>query len=146
MSGCIAWGRFYPVQGPLSAQAPVPVFKAEATGWLMSGEMSVKLEGGEVCKGRWSATQAAPEPTAAPPASGADEESLASVWDIVYGQGFYVSHVLGRHLFARAKLAGDKGTVLRVEVYKPDSASRENTRPARGVAKDNKGNIYKVVF
>jgi hypothetical protein len=51
-SGC-ASARFYPVQGPLSDQKPVPVLKGMLTARLVSGSMKIKLPSGEVCTGRW---------------------------------------------------------------------------------------------
>src|SRR5208283_1619550 len=41
---------------------------------------------------------------------------------------------------------GNRGTVLNVELYKPNSVENTTTAAIKGVAKDNKGNIYKVAF
>ena len=72
---------------------------------------------------------------------------MPSAWDTVYGQGYYVSHVLGARLYAQAVATGNKGTVLNVEMYK--AANEHDVIPAdavKGVAKDNKDNIYKLVL
>lgn len=54
MSGCVYHARFYPVQGPLAMQTPVPVARARLTGPFMSGSISLTLPDGEVCKGHWA--------------------------------------------------------------------------------------------
>ena len=135
MGGCVYHAKFYPVQGPLAEQSPVPVALAKFTGPFSSGNLSLTLPDGEVCKGRWHATST---PANSP---------LQSAWDSTYGKGFYVAHVLGAHLYAQATIRGNRGTVLNVEMYR--SETTENTAdvergPVRGVAQDNRGNTYKV--
>lgn len=144
LPACSIRGKLYPVQGPLAAQTPVPVFTAKASGMFNSGNISVVLADGEVCKGRWHEGQTIPSPTlssahSSPPAS------LSSEWDTVYGSGFYVAHVLGSKLFAHGEAYGNRGTTLYMEMYRADPGG--GSPPViRGVAKDNKGNIYKMVF
>jgi len=71
---------------------------------------------------------------------------MSAEWDAIYGPGFYVAHVLGARLYARAVLTGNQGTVLNVELYKPDTPENSNVSSIRGVAKDNRENVYKVAF
>jgi hypothetical protein len=144
-SGC-AQGRLYPVEGPFSTQSPVPVFAAKVSG-LKSGNISVVLENGEKGKGRWVTAQAVPVSTGAPAANGSTTTDMASLWDTVYGPGFYLSHVVGAKLFARAEVSGDHGTVLHVEMYRSLGEQAGSTALGiRGIARDNNGNIYKVVL
>lgn len=110
MCGCVYHARFYPVKGPLAEETPVPVPRARLTGPLNSGSISLTLPDGEVCKGRW---QAASTPASSP---------LQSVWDSVYGKGFYVAHVLGARYYAQATLRGSRGTVLKVEMYRSETS------------------------
>jgi len=145
LSGC-ATARFYPVQGPLSTQTPVPVYVAKFSGAFNSGNLSVVLANGEVCKGRWATV---PRPNAssdAAAASAVPANNLSAEWDTVYGTGFYVAHVLGARLYARAALTGNRGTTLNVELYKPDQVENATVSAIKGVAKDDKSNIYKVAF
>jgi hypothetical protein len=143
MAGCSATLRLYPVQGPLSAQTPLPVFPGKFTGLVNSGNISFALGDGEVCKGLWTRVvpvkAAKGETIANPPSSG-----MSSVWDTVYGSGYYVSHVLGAKLYAQAAITGDRGTVLSVEFYRPNPGSERVH--VFGVARDSKDNIYKLVF
>lgn len=134
MSGCYvrSTARFYPVQGPLSAQTPVPVATAHFTGAFRSGDMSLSLNDGESFKGKWRQTSTTPG------------DPMASAWDAVYGQGFFVSHVLGASIYAQAVLTGNRGTKLSVEMYRTQADDPGRLGVLRGVAKDDKGNIYKI--
>lgn len=145
LSGC-ATARLYPVQGPLSQQNPAPVYVAKLSGALYSGSFKVVLGNGETGQGRWGIV---PRPNkssdpgnAAPPSS----SDMAAEWDTVYGLGFYTAHVLGAKLHAKAEVIGNQGTVLHVEMYKPDREEEESPANVKGVAKDEKGNIYKLAF
>jgi len=143
LSGC-ATARFYPVQGPLSTQTPPPVYVAKFSGAFNAGDLSVVLDGGELCKGHWATVSRPNTSEAATTAATAD--NMSAEWDTVYGTGFYVANVLGERLYARAVLAGNRGTTLRVELYKPDRIENTSVGMIKGVAKDDKGNIYKVAF
>jgi len=92
MLGCARTYRFYPVQGPLSAQTPSPVLVAKMTGAISSGSISVVLSDGEVCTGRWVEMPRVQVPKGANTAT-VPADSMSSVWDTVYGSGYYVSHV-----------------------------------------------------
>ena len=143
MLGCSHTYRFYPVQGPLAAQTPLPVLVAKLTGAISSGNISVVLSDGEVCKGHWAEVPRAKVPKGANTASAPEANGMSSVWDTVYGSGFYVSQVLGS-TNARAVASGDRGTILNVELHATPEG--EKTLIVKGIAKDNKGNIYKVVY
>jgi hypothetical protein len=146
LSGCSLTGRLYPVRGPLSTQSPPPVYVAKITGLLNSGDFSVVLGGGEVCKGRW---QEIPRPKASSETGtpgNIPATNLSAEWDTVYGTGFYLAHVLGAKLYARAVVTGNRGTILNVEMYRPLDQAENKAGTPKGVAKDNKENIYKLVF
>jgi hypothetical protein len=146
MLGCsVHKAQFYPVQGPLSAQTPVPVLVAKVNGIFTPGNISLVLDDGEVCKGRWTRVPAIQSPNGAAAASPASNE-IAGAWDAVYGTGFYVSHILGARLHLEARLSGDRGTVLNAEMYRTGENASSELGPIRGVAKDNRGNIYKLVL
>ena len=52
-----------------------------------------------------------------------------------------VAHVLGTWSHHTAVVTGDRGTVLNIELFYGG-----DEHGARGVARDNKGNIYKVLL
>ena len=147
LSGCYANARFYPVKGPLAAQAPLPVFTAKMTGLGNSGDISLALADGETGIGHWTRVAPVQSPNGAVTSNASANSSMAALWDIIYGPGFYVSHVLGTRLYAEAVVTGDRGTVLNVEFYRDEREHHDDSsRGLKGVAKDNKDNIYKVVF
>jgi hypothetical protein len=169
-TGC-ASARMYPVQGPMASETPGAVYTAKLTGLLYSGDITIKSSAGEVCKGHWtlvkggtsedrvstqaanasatsaSATNAALTPASAPPDSGPSSvaEGMPAAWDAVYGQGYYVAHVLGQRLYAHALVTGNQGTILNVEFYRVYQSQNEPGQ-IRGVAKDNKGDVFKLAF
>jgi len=152
LSGCAATVRLYPVQGPLSTQTPLPVYVAKLTHGLKSGNLSVILNNGEVCNGRWELVPPPTSSKAATPPDVPSANNLSAEWDAIYGPGFYSKEVLGADFYMRAVLTGNRGTVLNVEMYanqSPEPSARHDnpiTRIMKGVAKDNKGNIYNMVF
>ncbi|MGA2753308.1 MAG: hypothetical protein ABSE53_06030 [Terracidiphilus sp.] len=155
IAGCHDYGRLYPVQGPLAAMAPPPVYTAKITlvpdwskpitvgnsAYNKAGKISVVLANGEQLNGTWKEVydKAGTDATAANP--------LAAAWDAVYGQGYYTAHVLGTPLLVHTELTGPLGTVLTVEWYERQYGTGDNARLIdQGVAKDNRGNVYKLAF
>ncbi len=63
------------------------------------------------------------------------QPDLAFAWDAVYGQEYFTAQVLGRSLL-QGVFIGSHGTVLQVE----------SLNGKFGVAADNKGNLYKMVW
>jgi hypothetical protein len=154
MGGC-ATARMVPVRGPLTQQTPVPVYKAKLTQGPMipHGSFSAVLGGGEVCKGEWRLIFGSKTPRPATPGAILANQDLAADWDTVYGTGYYSFKVLSASSFMRAVAAGNRGTILNVEMFlnqsraMPDLPNDTNLiREMAGVAKDNKGNLYKLVF
>ncbi len=143
--GCTSTARLYPVQGPLSTQTPLPVLTGKVTAGTHSGNVAVVMSDGERCKGRWTAVRPVQASKGAPAASLQTASGMSSAWDTVYGTGFYVSHVLGASMYVQAMISGDRGTIINLEMYQPEG-ERVGTggRTIRGVAKDSKGNIYKI--
>jgi hypothetical protein len=162
--------RFHLVNGPMAATAPHAVLKGKYKG-LRSGKMSVALADGEVCTGPWKAVGRTPAsgaganaamsgtvetPAACVPATVRCQEGqpanapapadLASAWVAAWGRSFYEDKVLRARYLDEATLDGNRGTVLRVEVYwDPYWAGDSGGNALTGVAKDNQGNVYKVV-
>ena len=149
LSGCIRVAHLYPVQGPLAAQTPPPIYTGRMTGVINSGSISVKLANGQQFSGQWQAQSVnalAKESRAGvvPPFN------LSAEWDAVYGPGFYTAHVLGAHLFVRTTLTGKEGGALHVEMISQPVETADVKDAAAphisGVARDEKGNVDKVAF
>lgn len=145
LSGC-ATARLYPVKGPLSSQTPPPVYVANVKGAFNSGSITVTLADGEACTGRWETIHRPKNAKESAALGTAPTSNMSAEWDTVYGPGFYVAHVLGARLYARATLTGTKGTILDVEMYKPNNEENTTTAAIKGVAKDNQDNTYKLAF
>jgi hypothetical protein len=145
LAGCSATARLYPIRGPLSSQTPTPVYLAKFSGAFRSGTLTATLDGGEICTGRW---QMVPRPKLEKGATNATDPAAGNMtaeWDLVYGHGFYVAQVLGQRLYVRSTLTGNRGTVLTAEMYRPDT-QHAALGSIKGVAKDDKNNIYKIAF
>jgi hypothetical protein len=121
LSGC-ATGHLYPVQGPLAAKTPPPIYKIK----MDNGDtMTARLGIDEVCHGTWlDIAQNDP-----------DARDMSAEWDLVYGNGFFLANVLGNISIARANLTCPKDMTLTAEF---DSV--------KGVAKDNNGNVFRLTF
>lgn len=105
-----------------------------------TGGISLTLPDGELCKGRWSSIAPMSVGFSAATASGTATNGMASVWTTVYGSGLSVRNLPGVNK-GEAMLVGDRGTVIQVEFY-----TGSGTANGTGVAKDNKGNVFKVLF
>ncbi len=73
-------------------------------------------------------------------ATGTVSDGLNSVWASVYGSSYSVGDVPGVNK-GEAMLIGDRGTVMQMEFF-----TGSGTANGTGVAKDNRGNTYKVLF
>jgi hypothetical protein len=149
LSGCMRVAHLYPVQGPLAAETPPPIYTGRLTGVINSGSISAKLANDQQFSGQWQA-QSVGELAKESRAGVVPPFNLSAEWDAVYGPGFYTAHVLGAHLFARTTLTGKQGGALQLEMISEpvETANpKEVAAPdVKGVAKDEKGNVYKVAF
>ena len=149
LSGCMRVVHIYPVQGPLAAQTPPPIYSGKITGIINSGRISAKLANGQQFSGQWRA-QSVGSLAKESQAGLVPPFNLSSEWDAVYGPGFYTAHVLGAHLFARTTLTGTEGGALKLEMISQpvETADAKDVAAPNisGVARDEKGNVYKVAF
>lgn len=143
LSACTVSGHVYPVKGPVAAQAPVPVYDAKISGAFNSGTITLKLADGESGSGHWAAATTAPAPVGVSPDNPSAE--MPAAWDTVYGHGYYTAHVLGQRLFVEAIVTTNHSTVVQVQMYRV-WYSNGGRGQIYGVARDNKGNTYKVSF
>ena len=140
-SSCAFGQKLYPVQGPLAAETSQPVFAGQIRRPMFSAGPPFFLlkswtVNGEVLQGKPKTVKASSVNSM--PAAGAVSPplpDLAFAWDAVYGEGFFVAHILGKK-FGQGVFTGSQGTILQVETL--------NGR--NGVAVDNKGNTYKMVW
>lgn len=146
LSGCAA-ARVYPVEGPLSARIPVPVYKAKMSNLGSSGNFSTDING-EKFSARWHQVPRRHDATSKAGVA-VDPPNLRAEWDEVYGQGFYNNVVLQANFYLRSETTGDRGTKLVVEFYGNQKRPVEDPKidlVLKGVAKDDRGNTYKLLF
>jgi hypothetical protein len=135
--------KLYPVQGPLAVSAPQTVYTGHLKFRVVSGHVpfyllkSWTVAKGEVLTGNVTTVNKAPMNTAplGSPAGYPPQSDLAVAWDAVFGQGYFVARVLGNSV-GQGIFKGPQGTVLQVE----------SLDGQKGVAIDNRGNVYKMVW
>ena len=118
----------YPVKGPIVSQYPNAAITGFSTG-ISSGSVSFQLPSGESCTGAWE-----------PIPQNQTDSSLASDWDLIYGEGYFTKNVLGSKWRGKSKITGDKGSEFQLEFYRGNPKGS----PLLGIAKDSAGNVYKV--
>ena len=133
LCGCSTTANLYPVKGPLSLVKPLPIIQARVDGIMgNSGGISLTMPDGEICKGKWS--------SAAGMSVSYGSGTLFSQYGSTYWSGYSVSNKPGENR-GQAIIIGDRGTVIEVEFY-----TGSGTANGFGLAKDNKENVYKVLF
>jgi hypothetical protein len=133
-----------PVKGPMYLQAQGPFYegiKGKSTYLYSIKSDFARVQwftytDGETLKGKsdWT-TAAAADAAPAPSDTNAPQPTLAAVWDLIYGPGFYASKVAGKKVL-QGTYTGDKGTTLQVQ-------SLDNF-VAVGI--DNHGNSFKIAW
>ena len=143
-AGCYSGVALRPVQGP----SPKPYPFMDPRGVFKSGRFFVDLDNiskpafHEECVGQW-------EPPA-PPNRGvsgrtSDANDLAATWDVVYGAGYYEKTVLNAKLCARGSGESKHGTTLQAEMCQFEGQFKGKLQiKKRGVARDNKDNVYQI--
>jgi hypothetical protein len=134
-----------PVKGPMSLEAPGPFFEGSKGGGTYGYSIKSDFErvksftyaNGEILKGKsdWATAPAADAQTSSGADSNSPQTNLIAAWDLVYGPGYYASHVAGKKVL-QGTFTGDKGTTLQVQ-------SLDNYV---AVGADNQGNLYKIVW
>ena len=129
IAGCSTTANLYPVEGPLATQRPLPVVVATVDGITENtGGISMTMPNGEACTGKWS--------SAAPQYAGA--VSLLTQYGAVTGFATGIKPGVNR---GEAFVTCVQGTTLQAEFY-----TGSGTANGYGVAKDSKGNVYKMIF
>ena len=141
LSACSITAHLYPTKGPLSSIAPLPVIDAQIHGVLGgSGNIELTMPDGEACKGHWSVTAPQMAGSISTFGTGAFTSGIEQAFVSIHGSSFYSGSLPGVNN-GQAMVTGPKGTVIDV-AFKVGSG----TASGFGVAIDNHGNTYKVLF
>ena len=150
LSGCTFKALLFPVQGPLSGQSPLPRYPVKMSGVFKSGSIVATLGGGEVCSGRITFMRGKEEADYQTSTTNPAVKDIAAAWDAVYGAGFYTAHVLGGTQFAQGECKSDRGTTMSFQVLQRVKENSNDTfnasKDMKGVAVDNRGNVFKMAF
>lgn len=140
-ASCSITGNLYPVSGPLAKYVPLPEIAMKVDGVTgNSGDVSLILPSGERCTGRWSVVAPRMVGVVTQSGSGTISSGLDTVFLQIHGQSFVNMAQPGINR-GQAMLTGERGTVI-------ESAFLvgSGTASGHGVAKDNHGNTFKLIF
>lgn len=132
--GCSSSTAFlFPLEGPLSEESPVPSIQAAVNGTQgNTGDIELTMPNGENCSGEWSYDEG-------------DDATLESgglleTYGSVYGTSTSVDTGQDRYP-GQAFLDCDQGRTIEVEFVTGGGTGSEI-----GFARDDQGNIYRVLF
>lgn len=131
--GCSITATMIPVEGPMSQLRPVPVIEAKVDGVMgRTGPISITMPDGEECSGRWS--------SAAGTGVSYGWGNLIGTYGSAYASGVSMSPGSGQNP-GQAVLTCGRGTTIQVEFV-----TGAGTTHGFGFAKDNNGNVYRLLF
>lgn len=131
--GCSTTARFYPVEGPIMASGNVRPIVATAHGITgNNGRIELTRQDGSLCEGEWS--------SAAGSGMSYQTGSLMSTYGSAHlsSVGFSTGH--GQNP-GRAVILCPDGNVIDMEF-----TTGAGTANGFGIAKDKKGNVFRVIF
>lgn len=140
-AACSITANVYPVEGPISETSPLPVIHARVAGVLSnSGSIKLTMPDGEKCTGRWSVVAPTGRAVVNNSSSGTVSSGLDTAFVRVHGTSV-VNMIKPGVNKGEAMLTGERGRVMEV-VFLVGSG----TASGYGAARDNRGNIYKVIL
>ena len=141
LGACSTTASLFPIDGPLSKQVPLPVLVARVDGILgNTGGIKLTMPDGEVCSGKWSSIAPTSSSISTGFGSASFSNGMQTAWATAFGTSITSAIVPGVNR-GEAMLVGASGTVMQVLFF-----TGSGTANGTGVATDNKGNSYKVLF
>lgn len=135
LAGCARQANVFPTSGPMAEAGQIQPVKMIFHGLATTGECDVTLPTGELCKGNYSMALNQAQVWGV----GGGVAQWQHVWGQVWGAN-YQSRVYSAGLqYGMASLAGDKGTILEIQFVMGNMDGH-----GFGVAKDNRGNFFKL--
>jgi len=133
LTACSTSISMFPAEGPLRKSNPNPVLVATAENITSnSGRFSVTYPNGDECVGRWASI--------APQMNSASWGNLFTQYGSLTGVSFSTTNMPGINR-GEAMAICKSGNRLQVEFY-----TGSGTANGLGVAKDDNGNVFKLIF
>jgi len=141
LASCSITANLYPVEGPLSKVVPLPVIPAVVSNVTSdSGPIELTMPDGEVCKGRWSVVAPKFAAVGTHSTTGTVSSGIDQAFLRVHGTSVVRGIQPGINR-GQAMVTGTRGTVMEVAFL-----VGSGTASGYGVATDNHGNVYKLLF
>lgn len=132
-SGCSTSVNMYPVEGPVSQERPLPVLVARVDGILgNTGQFDFKSADNAYCSGRWSSV--------APQMVSVGWGSLFTTYGSAHGFGTGISSMPGVNKGQAFGVCSDNTT------FQVEFLTGSGTANGFGIAKDSRGNVYRLIF
>jgi len=133
LTACSTTISMFPAEGPLRSEKPNPVLVATADNITSnSGKFSVTYPNGDECVGKWASL--------APQMTSVGWGSLFTQYGSITGVSLATANMPGINR-GEAMAICTSGNRLQVEFY-----TGSGTASGLGVAKDDKGNVFKLIF
>lgn len=133
-TACTASIDMFPVEGPFSERVPLPSASAVAHGITgNSGRLEITLPDGDTCTGRWSSV--------APQMHSVTSGSLFGTYAAAAGFSAVTSGNVPGVNRGEAFAVCTHGTTVEAEFF-----TGSGTANGYGVARDSRGNIYRMLF
>ena len=133
LSGCAINANLYPVEGPLATTQPVRVLSAQIDGILGNkGGITMQLDATESCKGELV--------SAAGAGISFTSLNLIGQYRSIYGAGIMIGSGSGQNP-GRAFMLCTTGRNIDIEFV-----TGAGTATGFGFGKDNRGNVFRVLF
>jgi hypothetical protein len=133
LTACSSSISMFPIEGPLRSETPNQVLSATAENVSSnSGRFSVTYPNGDECVGRWASI--------APQLTSASWGSLFTQYGAMSGASIMTTNMPGINR-GEAMAVCSSGNRLQIEFY-----TGSGTANGIGVAKDERGNVFKLIF
>ncbi len=133
LTACSAAISMFPVEGPIRSETPNQVLSASAENVSSnSGKFSVTYPNGDQCVGRWASI--------APQLTSTSWGSLFTQYGALTGASIMTTNMPGINR-GEAIAVCSSGNRLQIEFY-----TGSGTANGSGVAKDERGNVFKLIF
>ncbi|MCD9146230.1 hypothetical protein [Pseudophaeobacter flagellatus] len=133
LAACSTTANLYPISGPLTEENPIPTLIATVDGITgNTGNFNFTMPNGSACSGKWSSV--------APQFASVTTGTLFAEYGSVAGYSTTVGNLPGVNRGQAFSTCSDN-TRFDIEFF-----TGSGTANGYGIAKDTRGNVYKMLF